>query len=88
MENFEQTNPAELRKNVSETQSEMYGSALVRLMERSNDNLELVNALRDFIKEVDIKSWRGKSDEPMPENYTKNLAEFFKQKTEELKQII
>lgn len=77
----------ELRANVAEAQSAKYEVALKRLMERSDDNVELVNSLRDFIGAIDVKSFFGNSDELMPEGYVNRLSEFFKQKTEELKNL-
>ncbi len=77
----------ELRKSVSEKQADIYAEAVVKLMERTNDNPELVNALRDFVKELGIKSWRGGADQSLSEGYVGRLTEFFKEKTEELKRL-
>lgn len=79
--------PIEMRKNIVEQQSEMYGSALERIMERSDNDPDLVTAMRDFIKAIEIKSHRGQSDEPLSKGYVEMLTTFFQEKAEELRQF-
>ena len=74
MKKFEENSAVELRENVSETQTDMYKAILVRLMERSNNNPELVNAMRDFIRALDTKSWKGDAGELMDEGNISRLT--------------
>ncbi len=80
--------PTQLQAQVSTRQAAAYKDTLIRLMQRTGDNIELVNALRDFLVVVDQKSWRGQSDQPMTPGYTERLTQFFRQQAEALKALV
>ncbi len=67
----------DLEKNVEEIQSAKYGSALLRLMERTKDNTEIINNLNEFLDALEHQSQHGDSGQGLSESRQKELADFF-----------
>lgn len=70
---------SELQREVAKQQAEIYEAALLRLMERTGDNLELVNNLRDFINALEHRANFGYSEDPIGKSSQENLAKFFEE---------
>lgn len=66
----------ELQKEGQEIQSAKLGTTLLRLMERSGDNKEIVDNLSEFLDGLDHQSFYGQSDKPIGPGRQKELAEF------------
>jgi hypothetical protein len=69
------------QKRTAEIQSARYETALLRLMDRSGDNLGLINALNKFTKSLDTKSLFGSSDEALAAVHIDKLTNFFEEMT-------
>ncbi|MGB7958028.1 MAG: hypothetical protein WCF77_04295 [Minisyncoccia bacterium] len=78
---------SELQKGIAEVQSAKYETTLYRLMERSGDSPELVNALNDFLRELDIQSVQGRSDESLTSVRAEALAHCLKESAEKLRTL-
>jgi predicted TIM-barrel fold metal-dependent hydrolase len=84
MESFRNSDTVELRKNVAEAQSKRWAEAVTRLMERSDDNIELTNALNELTRVIDHKSYFGQLDKQLSEGYMNKLTELLKEAAEVL----
>lgn len=65
----------ETQQQVSEIQSAKYETMLLNMMQRTNTNPEIVNALNDLVQSLDSASHFGESDNPMPDGHLQVLAE-------------
>jgi formylmethanofuran dehydrogenase subunit B len=83
MKNREQPN-LEDKETIPKAQSEMYEKALRTLMNRTDNDAELVSALGAFMKGLDSKAYEGNANIPLDEDRIKKLTDFFKEKAEEL----
>jgi len=68
---------SDLQKMGAEIQGAKYQMALLTIMERSDDNVGLVNALNKFLDSLDWRAHRGRSDGPLmsPDSLTKFLID-------------
>ncbi len=78
----------EMQNNVAEVQAARYETAVHQLLERSGDDMELVNALNGFIKELEIQAARGRNDEPLSKAQVEKITKFFQEKTTELSGVL
>ncbi|OGF64343.1 hypothetical protein A2661_02415 [Candidatus Giovannonibacteria bacterium RIFCSPHIGHO2_01_FULL_45_24] len=76
---------SELQKNTAEVQAAKYETILYRLMKRSGDNTDLVNALNEFLGALEHQSMFGNEDDPLSQKRVEELAKFVKEKAEELR---
>jgi hypothetical protein len=74
----------DLQRGVAEVQAARYETTLYRLMERSGNNPELLNALNNFTRVLDNRSFYGVSDELLAPNQIKRLSKFIEEKTKEM----
>lgn len=75
---------SELQRGVAEPQAAKYETTLYRLLERTGNDPELVNAMNEFLGAVDLKSIFGESDKPLPKAELAHITKFFQEKTKEL----
>jgi CII-binding regulator of phage lambda lysogenization HflD len=68
-------NASELESAVTEIQVAKYEIALRRLMQRTDNNPEIVNALNQLLSRLDNQSHFGISDEKMPPTHVTELAQ-------------
>jgi hypothetical protein len=66
----------EIQKRTEEVQGAKFGSALLKLMERSNDNPRIVNNLNQVLDALAHQSNYGSSGEPIAEGRQEDLADF------------
>ncbi len=67
----------EMQRKGAEIQGAKYQTALLTIMERSDDDAELVNALNKFLDSLDWRANRGESGGPLmaPDKLVKFLTE-------------
>ena len=75
---------SEMERNVAEVQSARYERTLLILMHRSDDNIELINALNEFSKVLERRAMFGDENKSMNEDSIQSITDFFKKQTEEL----
>ena len=59
-----------------------------RLMSRTKDNPDLINAINGFLNALDKRSRFGSEDEPLSRESLEKLIEFFKDKAKELEFLV
>lgn len=69
-----------LQRRVAEIHAARYERTLYRLMERSRDNPDLVNALNNFSRVLDGRSLHGAEDNPLTRTQVEQFADFFEKK--------
>ena len=74
----------ELQRSVAQKQAEMLELMLYALMQRTNDNPQLVNNFRDVLRELDVVVAYGSSEKQLSEARQQELVEFL----EEVKKAI
>lgn len=72
----------DIQRKGAEIQGAKYQTALLTIMERSDDNTELVNALNKFLNSLDWRANRGESGGPLKN--PDSLAKFLDEMAEEL----
>lgn len=75
----------ELQNNVAEAQEAKLGITLRRLMERTEDNPELVNALNTFLDALDHRANFGDSEKPLGKGNQQDIAKFMEEVTKALR---
>ena len=78
----------ELQRGVAEVQAARYESILYRLMSRTGNNETLINAMAEFIGELERRSAFGQNDKPLDKNSAEKLTKFFQDKAEELNRLV
>lgn len=78
---------SEIERNVAEIQTARYESALLRLMKKTDDNTELVNAMKEFIGRLEHRSMITAENKLSPDS-TARLVKFFEESSEKLDDII
>lgn len=78
----------EVERNVAQVQGAKYETALYRLMNRTGSNTALINSLNGFIGAIDHRSVYGKEEEQLSSEQIQKLTDFFKEKSEELRNLI
>jgi hypothetical protein len=68
---------SDFQRKGAEIQAARYESTLYRLMERSGNDRDLINALNQFTRVFDSCSHFGEGDQPMPPTEVKRLTQFF-----------
>lgn len=81
----ERKQATDLEKGVADAQVARYETSLLRLMRRTKDNPELVNALKHFIEAMEHRSIYGNLDEQLSANGVTALVEFFNKSADELR---
>lgn len=76
---------SELQRKVATYQAALYEESLYRLMQRSGDNTELINSLKDFLVALDHNSSFGDPEKPFGKGQAEKLTQFLKEKGEELR---
>ena len=75
----------ELQNNVAEAQEAKLGITLRMLMERTEDNPELVNALNTFLDALDHRANFGDSEKPLGKGSQQDIAKFMEEATKALR---
>jgi hypothetical protein len=75
---------SDLQRRAAEIQGARYETTLYRLMERSGNNRDLINALNNFTREFDNSSDYGRSDQPLASPHVEKLTKFFEEIAKEL----
>jgi hypothetical protein len=75
---------SDFQRSVAEVQAARYETTLYRLMERSGNNIDLVNALNNFTRILDNRSRYRPSDQHLIPNQIERLTKFFQDKTKEI----
>src|SRR4051794_14893516 len=78
---------SDLQKKTAEVQAARYETTIYRLMERSGDNSDLVNALNDFSCILHGRSFHGVNDQPLTSTQVERLTRFFEDKSKELNSL-
>ena len=85
--NKKRESATELQRDVAQKQAEMLELALYNIMQRTGNNPDIVNGLRDFIRELDIKGAYGASDKLLAPNLQEKLADFLRETVERLEKL-
>ena len=72
----------ELERDIGEAQGAHYETIVYRLMRRTDDDPELVNALNDYLSALDIESWFGNPEEPMVPGKQREIIDRLKRQTQ------
>ena len=78
------THASELQKGVAEVQSAKYETVLYRLMQRTGDDPDVVNALNAFVDGLELQSIFCQSEDPLPGEKKEKLVEFLRTNAESL----
>lgn len=76
---------SDLQKNISEVQSARYEHALLRLMERSADDTNLVNAMNELTQALDWVAAFGNPEEAIPQERVEWYANAIRQVAETIR---
>lgn len=79
---------SELERNIVSVQSAKYETSLYRLMQHSVDDVELVNALNEFLTALDARSLYGNSEEPLSKEHREKPVTFFEKSARELQDLM
>lgn len=72
------------QKGVAESQAARYETILYRLMNRTDTNVELVNAMKKFIDTLEHASMMGTEDKKFHPKEIEELTSFFTQEAEHI----
>jgi len=75
----------ELQNSVAEAQEAKLGIILRRLMERTEDNPELVNSLNAFLDALEHRANFGDSEKPLGKGSQQDIAKFMEEATKALR---
>lgn len=76
---------SETQKKVSEIQGAKYETSLLKLMERTDDNPEIVNSLNEMLDALSHQATYGDSDKGLSGARQKELAEFMQEAAKALR---
>ena len=77
----------ELQRKVAEAQGARFEMSVLLLMRRSKDNIELVDAMRDFLNALENRSMFGQEDEPLGKTNVRALTDFFEEAKEKMEDL-
>ena len=87
---LERGDATDLERGVSELQAARYETSLLRLMKRTGDNSQLINAMSDFLGGLDNLTFRGDGVSHLPANaeVVQKLTRFFAEGKNQLQFLV
>lgn len=75
---------SEMQREVAEIGAASYETTLLRFLERTGNNRELLDAINDFMGALEHQSAYGDNSQPLHPSRIKELVEFLKEEKDEL----